>query len=172
MSSNWVAFLPQDSTRPFLDHASGDEDIRHRFTMSITYSLPEKKTKSQLLEGWQLNSIITIQSGQPWNVNDQANNFSGSGENADRWDFFGSPSDFKSGGSNTQIFCSGGAPGNCSYLTQGGLFPVVLSDPQTTAAWSRCTSKAPDFGNLTTAGCYVSRNGRSVLGSHATGQVS
>ena len=170
MSSNWVAFLPQDSTRPFLDHASGDEDIRHRFTMSITYSLPEKKTKSQLLEGWQLNSIITIQSGQPWNVNDQANNFSGSGENADRWDFFGSPSDFKSGGSNTQIFCSGGAPGNCSYLTQGGLFPVVLPDAQTAAAWTLCQSKAPDAATLGAAGCYVSRNGRSVLVPNAAGQ--
>ncbi len=170
MSSNWVAFLPQDSTHPGLDHGSGDEDIRHRFTMSVTYTLPEKKTKSQLLEGWQLNTIITVQSGQPWNVNDQANNFSGSGENADRWDFFGSPSDFKSGGSNTQIFCSGGAPGDCSYLTQGGLFPVVLSDSFISAAWTLCQNKAPDAGTLGAAGCYVSRNGRSVLVPNAAGQ--
>jgi hypothetical protein len=171
MSSNWVAFLPQDSTHPGLDHGSGDEDIRHRFTMSVTYTLPEKKTTSQLLEGWQLNSIITVQSGQPWNVNDQANNFSHSGENADRWDFFGNPSDFKSGGSNTQIFCKGGASGDCSYLTQGGLFPVVLSDPFTAAAWTLCQSKAPDAaGTLVSAGCYVSRNGRSVLVPNAAHQ--
>jgi len=180
MSSNWVAFLPQDSTHPSLDHGSGDEDIRHRFTMSVTYTLPEKKTKSQLLEGWQLNSIITIQSGQPWNVNDQANNFSGSGENADRWDFFGSPSDFKSGGSNTQTFCGTSNPGNpldvtsvsCGYFTQGGLFPVDQS-AQAAAFWSSCLAKAPDptpNGSLATAGCYVSRNGRSVLVPNAPGQ--
>jgi hypothetical protein len=170
MSSNWVAFLPQDSTHPKLDHGSGDEDIRHRFTLSVTYTLPEKKTKSQLLEGWQLNTIITAQSGQPWNVNDQSNNFSAVNEATDRWDFFGSPSDFKSGGQNTQIFCANGDPQGCSYFTAGGLTQIFLTDPQTTAAWNLCTAKAPDFGNLTTAGCYVSRNGRSVLVPNATGQ--
>ncbi|HEV2947537.1 MAG TPA: hypothetical protein VGX70_09180 [Gemmataceae bacterium] len=100
LSSNWVAFLPKDSANPGLEHASGDEDIRHRFTFSITYTLPEKKTKSQLLDGWQLNSIISLQSGQPWNVNDQTFDFSGTGELADRWNFFGNPSDFKSQGPN------------------------------------------------------------------------
>jgi len=98
LSSNWVAFLPKDSANPGLEHASGDEDIRHRFTFSITYTLPEKKTKSQLLDGWQLNSIISLQSGQPWNVNDQTFDFSGTGEFADRWNFYGNPSDFKSQG--------------------------------------------------------------------------
>jgi hypothetical protein len=100
LSSNWVAFLPKDSANPGLEHASGDEDIRHRFTFSITYTLPEKKTKSQLLDGWQLNSIISLQSGQPWNVNDQTFDFSGTGELADRWNFFGNASDFKSQGPN------------------------------------------------------------------------
>jgi len=176
MSSNWVAFLPQDSTHPLLDHASGDEDIRHRFTLSVTYTLPNKKGYWQMLEGWQVNTIIAEQSGQPWNVNDQSNNFSqalnGTAyvENTDRWDFFGNPADFKSGGSNTQIWCSGPASGDCSYLTQGGLFPVVLSDAQTSAAWSLCSSKAPDPNTLAAAGCYVSRNGRSVLVPNAAGQ--
>jgi hypothetical protein len=98
LSSNWVAFLPMDSANPSLEHASGDEDIRHRFTFSITYTLPEKKAPGQLLEGWQLNSIISLQSGQPWNVNDQTFDFSGTGELADRWDFFGNPSEFGSQG--------------------------------------------------------------------------
>jgi hypothetical protein len=170
MSSNWVAFLPQDSTHPLRDHASGDEDIRHRFTLSVTYTLPEKKGYWQALEGWQLNTIIALQSGQPWNVNDQSNNFSGVNEATDRWDFFGSPSDFKSGGQNTQIFCSGPASGDCSYFTQGGLTQVPISDAQTTAAWTLCSSKAPDPNTLAAAGCYVSRNGKSVLVPNAGGQ--
>src|SRR3984893_5206772 len=87
LSSNWVAFLPQDSKNPGRDRGSSDFDIRHRFTLSVTYSLPEKKTKSQLLEGWQLNTIVTLQSGQPWGVNDQTNDFSQAHENADRWNF-------------------------------------------------------------------------------------
>lgn len=163
LSSDWVGFLPMDSRRPFLEHASGDEDIRHRFTLSVTYSLPEKKTRTQLLEGWQLNTIISLQTGQPWNVNDQANNFSNTGEGADRWDFFGNPSDFKSGGPNTLPFCSSGAPGGCSYFTGGGATQVFLSDAQSAAFFKSCTSVAPDPGTLATAGCYVSLNGKSVL---------
>lgn len=174
LSSNWVAFLPMDSTRPFLEHASGDEDIRHRFTLSVTYSLPEKKTRWQLTEGWQLNTIISLQSGQPWNVNDQTFNFSGTGELADRWDFFGNPADFKSGGPNTLPYCSTTNPKvptdvtsvSCGYLTQGGAASVGLSAAQTTAAWNSCLAKAPDpsaLGTLVTAGCYVSLNGKSVL---------
>jgi hypothetical protein len=170
MSSNWVAFLPMDSTRPYLDHGSSDGDIRHRFTLSVTYSFPEKKTKSQLLEGWQLNTIITQQTGQPWNVNDQSNNFSQINENTDRWDFFGNPSDFKSGGPNTLPFCSSGASQGCSYFTAGGLTQVFLSDAQTAAAWALCQSKAPDANTLGMAGCYVSPNGKSVLVPNAQGQ--
>jgi hypothetical protein len=172
MSSNWVAFLPMDSRRPFLDHGNSDEDIRHRFTFSVTYSFPEKKTRSQLLEGWQINSIISLQSGQPWNVNDQSNNFSGTGENADRWDFFGNPSDFKSGGPDTLPYCTGPSSGSCTFLTSvaSGQVPVVLTDAQTAADWNLCVSKAPDLGTLSQAGCYVSKNGKSVLVPNALGQ--
>jgi hypothetical protein len=167
LSSNWVAFLPMDSTRPFLEHASGDEDIRHRFTLSVTYTLPEKKTRSQLLEGWQVNSIITMQTGQPWNVNDQTNNFSLTGEAADRWDFFGNPSDFRSGGQQTLPFCLDAV---CSYQSPGG--PVNVPAAQAATMWSACTAKAPSIGpgsTLETAGCYASLNGRSVLVPPALG---
>jgi hypothetical protein len=167
MSSNWVAFLPMDSRRPFLDHASGDEDIRHRFTFSLTYSLPEKKTRSQLLEGWQVNTIITVQSAQPWNVNDQSNNFSNTGEAADRWDFFGNPTDFRSGGQNTLPFCLDAV---CSYQTPAGQVNVPAA--QAATMWSACTAKAPSTGpnsTLETAGCYASLNGKSVLVPPAQG---
>ena len=176
LSSNWVAFLPMDSTRPFLDHGSSDEDIRHRFTFSITYTLPEMKTKSQLLEGWQLNTIITMESGQPWNVNDQSNDFSGAHDFADRWDFFGNPADFKSGGQNTLPFCTGvplvGGVDNgtesCAFITPGSPTPVPLSPQQTVAAWTACSAKAPDSSTLAAAGCYVSPNGKSILVPNAT----
>jgi hypothetical protein len=147
LSSNWVAFLPQDSAHPLLEHASGDEDIRHRFTLSVTYTLPEKKTRSQLLEGWQVNTIITMQSGQPWNVNDQNNNFSTIGEGSDRWNFFGNPADFKSIGPNG-IPCFGpGGGGACS-----GAIPAAC----TTAATSLGTST---LNALNVAGyCYMVRS--------------
>jgi outer membrane receptor protein involved in Fe transport len=179
MSSNWVAFLPMDSNRPHLDHASSDEDIRHRFTFSITYSLPEIKTKSQLLEGWQVNTIITMQSGQPWNVNDQTNGFSGTGDNADRWDLFGNPADFKSSGQNSFPLCVNGASGGCTYINSPSGNTISLSDQQTAADWATCLTHAPTGSAMKaslmaaisggTGGCYVSFNGKSFLLPNAMG---
>ena len=47
------------------EYASSDFDIRHRFTFSLTYCIPGKKGFAQMLEGWQINSIVTLQSAQP-----------------------------------------------------------------------------------------------------------
>jgi hypothetical protein len=151
LSSNWVAFLPMDSTHPLLDHGSSDEDIRHRFTFSITYTLPEMKTKSQLLEGWQVNTIISMQSGQPWNINDQSFDFSGTGDLADRWNFYGmnggngNPSDFKSQG-----------PNGLAY------FPGTSNSACAAKAAALDGSGVPRFTTaLGLGGCYA--NGNSIL---------
>jgi outer membrane receptor protein involved in Fe transport len=162
-SSNWVALLPQDSYNLRAEHGSSDYDIRHRLTLSLTYSLPEKKTKTQLLEGWQVNTILTLQSGMPWNVNDQTYNIANVGENSDRWNFSGNPADFKSAGSDSIPFCTGPGLGGCSYMTAGGLVPVPLSAAQSSTLWTACTNAAPDAGTLASYGCYASLNGASVM---------
>ena len=38
------------------------------------------KSPGQILEGWSLNSVVTIQTGLPWGVSDGSNDFSGTGE--------------------------------------------------------------------------------------------
>jgi hypothetical protein len=95
--------LPQDSAHPGREYASSDFDIRNRFTLSGTYVIPGKKSFGQLLEGWQLNTIVTLDSAQPWGPTDSSTDVSGTGESRiaatgiERWDFFGNPSDFTSG---------------------------------------------------------------------------
>ena len=84
-----------DGTNPAREYGSSDFDIRHRLTLAFTYAVPGTKSWGQLLQGWQLNSIVTVQTGQPWNVVDTGNDISLTGEGADRWDFFGNPADFK-----------------------------------------------------------------------------
>ena len=112
MSFNWNQYLPQDSLHPGADYASSDFDIRNRFTLSLTYQIPGKDSWGQMLKGWQVNSIITLQGGQPWNVIDYNGTygFSQSGEGTDRWDFFGNPADFHSNGTRG-IPCFGLGPG-------------------------------------------------------------
>jgi Carboxypeptidase regulatory-like domain len=145
MSFNWNQFLPLNSSNPAGEYASSDFDIRHRFTLSLTYTVPGIKTWGQALEGWQINSIVTLQSGQPWQAFDSVNDISGTGDLADRWNFFGKPSDFKSQGPNALPF-----------------FPAATN--------AACAAKALALdggtsGLNTTAlglfGCYV--NGSSML---------
>ena len=105
--------LPQDSAHPEREYASSDFDIRHRLTFSGTYAIPGKKSFAQLLEGWQLNTIVTLNGAQPWGPTDSATDVSGAGESAiaatgiERWDFVGKTSDFKSGPDPFPFFAPG-----------------------------------------------------------------
>jgi len=147
--------LPQDSTNPGAEYASSDFDIRHRFTLTTTYALPGKKGFGQLLEGWKINSIVTIASAQPWNIFDTGNNFSRSGDKADRWDFFGNPADFKSGSSNIP-YCFVDPKTGLSCAQQSGISTLVTQLPVT--LYQQCTAVAPDPATLAAGGCFVSGN--------------
>jgi Carboxypeptidase regulatory-like domain len=140
--------LPQDSAHPGREYASSDFDIRHRFTLSATYRIPGKKSFAQLLEGWQLISIVSLYSAQPWGPIDTGDDISLTGEGVDRWDFVGHPSDFKSNprGGPTLPFLP-------QYFAPGATPAICLNAAST-----------PDLLNsLNTFGCYVSPNGRSAM---------
>jgi len=87
--------LPLDSVHPTREYASSDFDMRHRFTLSLTYAIPDVNTWGQLLKGWQVNTIVSVFGAQPWGPIDAGTDISGTGELVDRWNFFGKPSDFK-----------------------------------------------------------------------------
>jgi hypothetical protein len=61
-----------DPSNPNFDRGNGDWDIRHNFTASALYSLPDLKGSNSLvrgvLGGWQASSIIQARSGGPANV--------------------------------------------------------------------------------------------------------
>ena len=154
--------LPQNSLNPEAEYASGDSDVRHRLTVTATYVIPGKKGFGQLLEGWKLNTIVNLQSGQPWYVADSGNDFSGSGDTADRWNFFGNASDFTSS-SQSIPHCTG--PGNkgCSVVSGVSGIQSFFSASQSTAMWAQCTAVAPDLSTLNAdgGGCFV--KGKSVM---------
>jgi hypothetical protein len=114
-ATNNRSVQPQNSFAPNLERGSSDFDLRHRFTLALTYALPSMKTKWQLLEGWQVNSIVTLQGGTPYSVIDgvqSGDDFSQTSEFADRWDFFGNPKDFRAIPSGIPFF-SGTMNPNC-----------------------------------------------------------
>jgi len=59
-----VAF-PQDPGNLKAEHGSSTFDTRHRFTAAINYDLPTWQALGKLGSGWQLNWIVSLQSGRP-----------------------------------------------------------------------------------------------------------
>ena len=168
-SLNRFGGLPQDSNNLAAEYASSDFDIRHRATFTVTYNIPGKKGFGQILEGWQLNSIVNLQSAQPWASWDPADNISGTGENADRWNISGNAADFPSG-KNSIPFCSGfgTGPGPSCVVTSiyGGVPAPSSVNP---GACSKLIGTLTTGGSLGSFGCYVSLNGQSVLVPPALG---
>jgi hypothetical protein len=83
------AAQPYDSTRPNLEYGNSNFDIRNRFTWIFGYQLP-KQGSSRLRNGWGFTSTLTLQTGQPFQMNyNFEDDFSGAGEGIDRPDVVG-----------------------------------------------------------------------------------
>jgi hypothetical protein len=162
-SLNSFGGLPQNSLNPAAEYASGDFDIRHRFTFTTSYDIPGVNGFGQVLKGWKLNGILNFQTAQPWMAFDAQNNFSGSQDNSDRWDFFGNASNFKSGSSSIP-FCSDAA--TCSVTSGISGITSFFSPSQSASMWAQCTAVAPDMNTLSgndklgipAGGCFVKGN--------------
>jgi hypothetical protein len=183
-SLNFQGQAPQDSAHPEREYGSGDFDIRHRLTVTAGYAIPGKKGYVQLLEGWKLNTIVTVQTAQPWLVLDGSHDFStggsGVGDLNDRWNITGNPADFRSS-ADSLPFC-----GVDPSLPQGTPFTTsTIICSSTSVAYGTATNLPSSLGSkcltadaaystlatstLSKAGCFLSRNGNSVLTPNALG---
>jgi hypothetical protein len=114
--------LPQNAHNPGAEYASSDFDMRQRLTLSLTYAIPGRKGFGQALEGWEINSIITLQTPQPWGPMDEGTDAAGVGplpvsppaNTPIRWSFYGKTSDFKSTTTGFTHYTSGSLPSQCT----------------------------------------------------------
>jgi hypothetical protein len=152
--------LPQNAHNVAAEYGNSDFDVRHRLTVSFTYAIPGKKGYAQSLEGWELNSIVNIQSSQYWGPMDEGTDASGVGplpvsppaQSPIRWNFFGNPNDFESSAAGIPFF-----PGQ------------QIQGAPTTNATCNAKALALDGGNtagpastaLNLFGCYA--KGNSVM---------
>jgi hypothetical protein len=146
---NWSFVSPIDSHNGRSIYGSSVFDIRHRFTYSFTYQIPGIKSPGQILQGWSLNSIVSLQSPSPWGVNDTTTDFSGTGEinatgtNGEQWNFYGNPGDFKT----TKNFAS----------TNGGVGGIpYFAGTSNSACLAKAQAQGPlAVASLTNLGCYA-----------------
>jgi hypothetical protein len=163
-SLNRFGLISQNANNPGGDYGNSDFDVRNRFTFTTTYNIPGIKGFGQVLEGWEVNGIVTLQSSQPWLVNDYGNNFSGTGDSNDRWDFFGNPGDFK--GTQVSIpYCSGftdvGGAINSSAASctqTSGVYSITTAAANSSTLIANCAAKAPDASTLAVGGCFATGN--------------
>lgn len=150
--------FPIDTNNPRLTYGAGPEDLRHHFTFSPNYLIPGMKSPAQMLEGWSLSGIVTLQGGLPWSPSDAtSNDLLGTGEfNNSKliqdWNYSGPPSAFKA--TDTPIPCYGALPG-CSS--------AVVPQQCTTAAQAPYAGNAQlqqlALASLTNFGCYMENGG-------------
>ncbi len=82
---------PTNSYNLHYDYGNADFDVRHTFNSYITYSLPNASHGPKfLLNGWQLNSLLSFHTGQPFTVFSGLN-VSGTFEGRDRVNVAGDP---------------------------------------------------------------------------------
>jgi outer membrane receptor protein involved in Fe transport len=83
------ASQPNDSTIPIkFNRGNSNFDVRQRFAWNFVYEIPDDKASRFKLirNGWGLNGIVTVQTGQPFHLNyNFYDDFDGTGE------FFGRP---------------------------------------------------------------------------------
>jgi len=171
VAANWDfgygSGLPQNAYNVGAEYANSDFDIRHRFTLSLTYAIPGRKGFGQMFEGWELNSITTLQTPQFWGPMDEGTDAAGIGplpvsppaNSPIRWSFYragsasrGNTADFRSQkGAGIAFF-----PGNGSVLT-----PSQNPACDATALAVDGGSPGASTESLAFFGCYA--NGNSVM---------
>jgi hypothetical protein len=85
------AAQPQDSNSPQKEYGPSNFNIPHRLTWVFSYELPNRGGSMQRFKnGWAFDSTVSLQSGQPFTLNYNAeDDYSGGGEGYDRPDVVG-----------------------------------------------------------------------------------
>ncbi|MGA7448219.1 MAG: TonB-dependent receptor [Terriglobales bacterium] len=85
------AAQPNDSNNPKHEYGPSNFNIPHRFSWNFAYQLPKMGGSGQKLKnGWGINSVLTLQDGQPFQLNYYyESDYSGGGEGFDRPDVVG-----------------------------------------------------------------------------------
>jgi len=148
-STSNLAGVPPDSNNYNAERGNGDYDIRHRFTLSVTYDLPAIKSKWQMLEGWQATSIVNLQAGLPYTLGDFNDDLSLTGEFNDRWNMAGPTSNIHWSPVNPLPFIS------WNDFSTDGSGNVVGNQQCIDAAGGASSAGAQQLLDF---GCYVSAN--------------
>jgi hypothetical protein len=113
------AAQPTDSTTPNSNRGNSNFDVRNRLTWNFIYEFPNRKGDwRRLTDGWGVNGIVTVQSGQPFHMIYGVDDFDGAGTFFSKPDVVGPVKFNYSDPNNFLDLTSFAVP--CSYPAAGG----------------------------------------------------
>src|SRR5262249_42502509 len=128
------ATQPDNSFRPDLEKGNSNFDARHRFVLTFSYAFPTLvKSWKRLTGGWQVSGVLTLRSGNPFNVN-LFDDFNGTGEFFPRPDLVGDP------------FAGTHSPDN--FLNLSAFKVPCTLNPSGSGSAADCISGTQHFGSL------------------------
>jgi hypothetical protein len=128
------ATQPDNSYRADNERANSNFDVRQRFVATVSYEVPNFfKEHPRFGAGWQLNGIVTLRSGSPFNVN-LFDDYNGTGEFFPRPDLVGDP--------------YAGTHGPDRFLNLSAFRVPCTLDPTGTGSAADCIAGTQHFGSL------------------------
>ncbi len=136
------AAQPDNSLNPGAEKGNSNFDARHRLTWIFGYTLPNSTTAKTFTNGWSVNGILRLSSGQPYNLN-SFSNYNNSNEFLERPEVVGDP--FAGTGGPGKLLNLSAFAAPCTWdPTAGGCIPGT----QHFGNLGRNAFVGPDFKNF------------------------
>ncbi len=144
------AAQPNDSHNPQLEYGPSNFNIPHRFSWNFAYELPKMGGSWQRAKnGWGLNSVLTLQDGQPFQFNyNFEDDYSGSGSGFDRPDVVGPVRYHPNDPGNFVDLSSFAIPCTVDVATAGGVAADCVPGTRHFGNEGRDSLRGPSFKEL------------------------
>jgi len=152
-----------------LQYGNSDQDVRHRFRFSPSWTLPQWKMRGQMFEGWTVSGVLALQGGFPWGAIDPTrNDWVGTGENLNAvvpspnsgavqpWNFSGPRQAFNA--TNEPIPCYGKLNG-CTAFASAPADIQQLCNQAAVAPYGDATYQKLALRALENNACFVKNGG-------------
>ncbi len=144
------AAQPNDSNNPQLEYGPSNFNIPHRLSWNFAYELPKMGGNWQRLKnGWGINSVLTLQDGQPFQFNyNFEDDYSGSGNGFDRPDVVGPIRYHPHDPMNFVDLSSFAIPCNVDVVAAGGVASDCVPGTRHFGNEGRDSLRGPSFKEL------------------------
>lgn len=169
-TSSETGYTALDNNNLRRDYGNSNTDPFQNLSVTLSYNIPGRKAPAQLLEGWQVNTVVHALGGVPFSAYDTNSDLAGNGGST-LWTLTGNPANFVTG-TRATIPCFGitgssfAGASNCTPVTALANMPQPCIDAATAEvtnpAVPASAANSTGLKALASFGCY-SQNGSAIV---------